>query len=106
MYPFPPYVTPHSPHVSAFNSMFRLGRVGEDEAPFPPSFWRGLDVVINALDNVAARLYVDKQCVLHEKPLLESKKIIFLSFPKCLTPIFAISQKLIPQVRTPREASP
>ena len=28
--------------------------------------------MINALDNVAARLHVDRMCVLHRKPLLES----------------------------------
>jgi ubiquitin-activating enzyme E1 len=33
---------------------------------------RSLDVVVNALDNVKARLYVDTRCVFFEKPLLES----------------------------------
>ena len=37
-------------------------------------FWLSLDVVINALDNVKARLYVDRQCVFYGKPLLESGK--------------------------------
>lgn len=31
-----------------------------------------LDVVVNALDNVNARLYVDGRCVYFQKPLLES----------------------------------
>ena len=35
-------------------------------------FWGGLDVVVNALDNVNARLYVDSRCVYFGKPLLES----------------------------------
>jgi molybdopterin/thiamine biosynthesis adenylyltransferase len=30
------------------------------------------DIVLNALDNLAARLYVDTQCVKHTKPLFES----------------------------------
>jgi hypothetical protein len=29
-------------------------------------------MVVNALDNVAARKYVDGKCVLHKRPLLES----------------------------------
>lgn len=39
---------------------------------FNDEFWQGLDVVVNALDNVAARLYVDSRCVYFSKPLLES----------------------------------
>lgn len=47
--------------------------VGPDtEDVFDDTFWEGLDVVTNALDNVKARLYVDGQCVFHRKPLLES----------------------------------
>ena len=33
---------------------------------------QGLDVIVNALDNVNARLYVDGRCVYFQKPLLES----------------------------------
>ena len=48
-------------------------RVSPDtEHVFNSAFWTSLDVVINALDNVKARLYVDQQCVLYGKPLLES----------------------------------
>jgi len=40
---------------------------------FDDSFWNGkVDVVLNALDNVNARLYVDSRCVYFQKPLLES----------------------------------
>lgn len=48
-------------------------RVGvETEQELNDQFWDGLDVVINALDNVPSRLYVDSKCVWHLKPLLES----------------------------------
>ena len=48
-------------------------RVSPDtEEVFDDEFWSGLDVVVNALDNVNARLYVDSRCVYFEKPLLES----------------------------------
>ncbi|KAG8339883.1 putative ThiF family Ubiquitin activating enzyme E1 putative enzyme active site [Trypanosoma vivax] len=35
-------------------------------------FWSGLDVVVNALDNMETRLYVDKQCVNFHKILVEA----------------------------------
>ena len=48
-------------------------RVSPDtEDVFDDAFWDGLDVVVNALDNVNARLYVDSRCVYFSKPLLES----------------------------------
>ncbi|XP_076904023.1 ubiquitin-activating enzyme E1 1-like [Bidens hawaiensis] len=48
-------------------------RVGsETESVFDDTFWENLNVVINALDNVNARLYVDQRCVYFQKPLLES----------------------------------
>ena len=48
-------------------------RVGPDtEDIFNENFWGGLDIVTNALDNVEARTYVDRKCVFHMKPLLES----------------------------------
>jgi len=48
-------------------------RVSPDtENVFDDAFWEGLDVVVNALDNVNARLYVDSRCVYFQKPLLES----------------------------------
>ncbi|XP_010557978.1 PREDICTED: ubiquitin-activating enzyme E1 2 [Tarenaya hassleriana] len=48
-------------------------RVGpETENVFDDGFWENLTVVVNALDNVNARLYVDSRCVYFQKPLLES----------------------------------
>ena len=44
----------------------------ETEDVFDDAFWQNLDVVVNALDNVNARLYVDQRCVYFGKPLLES----------------------------------
>jgi len=47
--------------------------VGEGaEDTFNDEFWGGVDVVINALDNVEARTYVDGRCIIYAKPLLES----------------------------------
>lgn len=44
----------------------------KSEDTFNDDFWMSLDGVCNALDNMEARLYVDKQCVKYEKSLLES----------------------------------
>ena len=57
-------------------------RVSPDtEAVFDDSFWGNLSLVVNALDNVTARLYVDSRCVYFCKPLLESGTL----GPKCNT---------------------
>mgnify|MGYP000061181499 FL=1 len=53
----------------------------ETEGVFDDAFWESIDVVINALDNVNARLYVDSRCVYFQKPLLESGTL----GPKCNT---------------------
>ncbi|CAM9431308.1 unnamed protein product [Chrysoparadoxa australica] len=44
----------------------------ETESFFDDKFWGKLDGVLNALDNVQARLYVDRRCIFYGKPLLES----------------------------------
>jgi len=44
----------------------------KSEHIFHDDFWMELDGVCNALDNMEARLYVDKMCVQYEKSLLES----------------------------------
>lgn len=48
-------------------------RVGPDtESVYNDDFFESLDGVANALDNVEARIYVDRRCVYYRKPLLES----------------------------------
>ncbi|CAD5184637.1 unnamed protein product [Musa acuminata subsp. malaccensis] len=44
----------------------------ETENVFDDGFWESLDAVINALDNVTARMYMDGRCLYFQKPLLES----------------------------------
>ncbi|OVA02774.1 Ubiquitin/SUMO-activating enzyme E1 [Macleaya cordata] len=44
----------------------------ETESVFNDAFWENLNVVINALDNVNARIYMDQRCLYFQKPLLES----------------------------------
>lgn len=48
-------------------------RVGvETEKIYDDAFFERLDGVANALDNVEARVYMDRRCVFYRKPLLES----------------------------------
>lgn len=57
----------------SLNIKAREDRVGpETEAIFTDEFFEVLDGVTNALDNVDARLYMDRRCVYYCKPLLES----------------------------------
>jgi ubiquitin-activating enzyme E1 len=48
-------------------------RVGpESEKIYDDTFFEQLDGVANALDNIDARIYMDRRCVYYRKPLLES----------------------------------
>uniref|UniRef100_A0A8C6MRW1 Ubiquitin-like modifier-activating enzyme 1 n=1 Tax=Mus spicilegus TaxID=10103 RepID=A0A8C6MRW1_MUSSI len=48
-------------------------RVGPDtERIYDDDFFQNLDGVANALDNIDARMYMDRRCVYYRKPLLES----------------------------------
>lgn len=72
--------------AQAMNAKLQVKVLQERVSPhsedvFNDEFWRGLDVVVNALDNVKARRYVDTKCVFYEKPLLESGT----QGPKCNT---------------------
>lgn len=63
--------------VKAMNGDVRVtaleSRVGpETERFFNDQFFKNLDGVANALDNVDARIYMDRRCVYYRKPLLES----------------------------------
>lgn len=65
--------------VAVMNSDFegkieaKLDKVGADtEDIYTDAFWKDIDIVTNALDNVEARTYVDRRCVFYKKPLLES----------------------------------
>lgn len=39
---------------------------------YTDAFFEGMDIIVNALDNVEARRYVDSRCVTNQKPLMES----------------------------------
>lgn len=50
----------------------RLRVSPENDQVFSDDFWEDLDAVINAVDNIKARLFVDSRCVFYEKHLFES----------------------------------
>ena len=51
----------------------RLDKVCEEtEYIYNDSFYQGMNVVTNALDNIKARRYVDSRCVQNRIPLIES----------------------------------
>lgn len=55
------------------NIVAHENRVGvETENIYDDAFFEALDGVANALDNVDARIYMDRRCVYYRKPLLES----------------------------------
>lgn len=55
------------------NIVAHENRVGpETESVYDDTFFENLDGVANALDNVDARIYMDRRCVYYRKPLLES----------------------------------
>jgi len=61
----------------AMNSSLKINaleiRVGVDtEETFDDTFWDSQSMIVNALDNIQARQYVDSRCVWFAKPLLES----------------------------------
>jgi len=46
-----------NPNLNVKDFMTRVGP--ETEATFNDQFWEGLNFVVNAVDNINARLYVD-----------------------------------------------
>jgi ubiquitin-activating enzyme E1 len=44
----------------------------DTENVFDDTFWNSISFVVNAVDNVKARQYVDQRCVWYKKALLES----------------------------------
>lgn len=59
-----------NPHVNVTAHDSRVGP--ETENYFNDDFFSKLDGVANALDNVDARIYMDRRCVFYRKSLLES----------------------------------
>ena len=61
-----------NPALNGKVDVYKLGVGVDSESTFNDAFFDGIDIVTNALDNVAARQYMDQRCVYYCKPLLES----------------------------------
>ncbi|XP_036159818.1 ubiquitin-like modifier-activating enzyme 1 isoform X3 [Myotis myotis] len=59
-----------NPHIRVISHQNRVGP--DTERIYDDDFFQNLDGVANALDNVDARMYMDRRCVYYRKPLLES----------------------------------
>ncbi|KAF6091725.1 ubiquitin like modifier activating enzyme 1 [Phyllostomus discolor] len=59
-----------NPHIMVTSHQNRVGP--DTERIYDDDFFQNLDGVANALDNVDARMYMDRRCVYYRKPLLES----------------------------------
>ncbi|CAD8055043.1 unnamed protein product [Paramecium sonneborni] len=44
----------------------------QNEQIFNMSFWNNLHIVVNAVDNIKSRHYIDSQCCYYKKPIFES----------------------------------
>ncbi|CAK71945.1 unnamed protein product (macronuclear) [Paramecium tetraurelia] len=65
----------------------RLDKVHDStEHIYTDQFFEDQDIIANALDNVAARRYVDKRCVNSRKPLLESGTLGPKGHVQCIVP--------------------
>jgi ubiquitin-activating enzyme E1 len=57
----------------SMNISVNLNRIGDEtEEIYNEEFFKSLNVICNALDNVKTRLYIDSKCIQHQKPLIES----------------------------------
>lgn len=59
-----------NPNINVIAHENRVG--SETEKVYNDEFFEQLDGVANALDNIDARIYMDRRCVYYRKPLLES----------------------------------
>lgn len=82
--------------IQQMNNAIKVDRRQDRVSPatenvYNDAFWEGLDVVVNALDNVKARHYVDSRCVFFSKPLLESGTMGTKCNVQCVIPHKTIS---------------
>eukprot|EP00466_Bigelowiella_natans_P014427 jgi/Bigna1/51757/estExt_Genewise1Plus.C_30089 len=61
-----------NPELKGGMNVHKIRVEPKTENVFTNKFWTDLDFVINALDNIHARVYMDGKCILHSKPLFES----------------------------------
>lgn len=63
----------------------------ETEGVFNEAFWERHSAVLNALDNVSSRQYVDERCLLYQRPLFESGTLGTKCNTQCVIPFVSES---------------
>lgn len=61
-----------NPEIKSAMNVYKIRVEPKTESTFNCKFWNKLDFVVNALDNIHARNYMDGKCILHAKALFES----------------------------------
>eukprot|EP00797_Seminavis_robusta_P023329 Sro381_g130880.1 Ubiquitin-activating enzyme E1 1 (902) ;mRNA; r:51854-54559 len=60
-----------NPATQIFTHTSKVGE--ESDGPFGEEFWSSnADMVLNALDNMEARLFMDQKCVVHQKAMVDA----------------------------------
>lgn len=67
-------------------SSYELKVGAETEGTFSEKFWERHSVVLNALDNIASRQYVDERCLFYKRPLFESGTLGTKCNVQCVIP--------------------
>eukprot|EP00796_Vickermania_ingenoplastis_P009962 gene9962-6955_t len=67
-------------------SSYELKVGPETEGTFSETFWNRHAVVLNALDNVSSRQYVDERCLFYKRPLFESGTLGTKCNVQCVIP--------------------
>lgn len=63
----------------------------ETEGIFNEAFWERHSAVLNALDNISSRQYVDERCLLYQRPLFESGTLGTKCNTQCVIPFVSES---------------
>ena len=70
--------------------------VGENsENIFDEDFWESQDIIINAVDNIEARSYIDTQCTFYSKPYIDSGTLGTIASSNIFIPKKTISYREI-----------
>jgi len=73
-----------NPNLNINDLTFAVER--KNEHYFNREFWEKQDIIVNALDNVEARQYVDSKCLVYNKPLFEAGTLGIKCNTQCIIP--------------------
>jgi len=77
---------------SELNTNPMKARIGqENENIFNEEFWENQNFIINAVDNIEARLYISEQCILYRKTLIDSGTLGTIANSQVIVPFKTIN---------------